>query len=436
MILSLLDVLAFVLDWGYVLLFFWMLHTFLPVRKPWPLRLAAVVACSQLAVVVIYSNDLAGLLGAMAGFFVYVAVFHRGQWMKKAAAVLVFYPALIAVNYLMQDAGAAVFFAYTGAPGDTYQGWTESDWFWSTLIHTLSLLARLGFWVGAWVFLRRKLQRISESLTASMWWMVDAVMLAPFVCIVIIIYFMPENMAIVYPVCLASIFSSFGCVYVAAYICDALQDRYRAQALEKQQAYYRDRLRDEERVRSIYHDMKNHLTMLQAFAARGETDTLTQYLSTCSEQLVQPGYVHTGNPEIDGILNYKLEHAHQLGAKLELDISLPERLTASPFDLNVILGNLLDNAVEGLARSGEKRLSLSLRFDRGMLFLRLTNTYDGVALKTGELEGGVYRSRKDESGHGLGLSIVRRTVEKYHGQLRLEDTGTLFTAEAVLYLDS
>ena len=71
-----------------------------------------------------------------------------------------------------------------------------------------------------------------------------------------------------------------------------------------------------------------------------------------------------------------------------------------------------------------------------MLFLRLTNTYDGVALKTGELEGGVYRSRKDESGHGLGLSIVRRTVEKYHGQLRLEDTGTLFTAEAVLYLDS
>ena len=89
-----------------------------------------------------------------------------------------------------------------------------------------------------------------------MWWMVDAVMLAPFVCIFIIIYFMPEEMAIVYPVCFASIFSSFGCIYVAAYICDSLQDRYRAQALEKQQAYYKDRLRDEERVRSIYHDIE------------------------------------------------------------------------------------------------------------------------------------------------------------------------------------
>ena len=228
------------------------------------------------------------------------------------------------------------------------------------------------------------------------------------------------------------------------YVLDRLEEYssacYERELLEQQNRAYRAQFdlmqQSEHQVRALRHDMKNHLTMLQAFAARGETDTLTQYLSTCSEQLVQPGYVHTGNPEIDGILNYKLEHAHQLGAKLELDISLPERLTASPFDLNVILGNLLDNAVEGLARSGEKRLFLSLRFDRGMLFLRLTNTYDGVALKTGELEGGVYRSRKDESGHGLGLSIVRRTVEKYHGQLRLEDTGTLFTAEAVLYLDS
>ena len=111
MIITLLDVLSFVVEWAYALLFFWILHTFLPVRKPWPLRLAAVVVCAQLSVVVIYSNDLPGLLGAMVGFFGYVAVFHRGRWMKKVAAVLVFYPALIAVNYLMQDAGSNLFFA-------------------------------------------------------------------------------------------------------------------------------------------------------------------------------------------------------------------------------------------------------------------------------------------------------------------------------------
>ena len=48
MIITLLDVLSFVVEWAYALLFFWILHTFLPVRKPWPLRLAAVVVCAQL----------------------------------------------------------------------------------------------------------------------------------------------------------------------------------------------------------------------------------------------------------------------------------------------------------------------------------------------------------------------------------------------------
>lgn len=312
MIITLLDVLSFVVEWAYALLFFWILHTFLPVRKPWPLRLAAVVVCAQLSVVVIYSNDLPGLLGAMMGFFGYVAVFHRGRWMKKVAAVLVFYPALIAVNYLMQDAGSNLFFAYTGAPGEPGPGWTESDWFWSTLIHTLSLLARLGFWVGAWAFLRRKLKRIAESLTAAMWWMVDAVMLAPFVCIFIIIYFMPEEMAIVYPVCFASIFSSFGCIYVAAYICDSLQDRYRAQALEKQQAYYKDRLRDEERVRSIYHDMKNHLLVLQA--QTGGSQALHQAAQDLQVQLeAYESYQHTGNEYLDIVLRDKAKAAREKG---------------------------------------------------------------------------------------------------------------------------
>ena len=312
MIITLLDVLSFVVEWAYALLFFWILHTFLPVRKPRPLRLAAVVVCAQLSVVVIYSNDLPGLLGAMVGFFGYVAVFHRGRWMKKVAAVLVFYPALIAVNYLMQDAGSNLFFAYTGAPGEPGPGWTESDWFWSTLIHTLSLLARLGFWVGAWAFLRRKLKRIAESLTAAMWWMVDAVMLAPFVCIFIIIYFMPEEMAIVYPVCFASIFSSFGCIYVAAYICDSLQDRYRAQALEKQQAYYKDRLRDEERVRSIYHDMKNHLLVLQA--QTGGSQALHQAAQDLQVQLeAYESYQHTGNEYLDIVLRDKAKAAREKG---------------------------------------------------------------------------------------------------------------------------
>ena len=74
---------------------------------------------------------------------------------------------------------------------------------------------------------------------------VDVLMLAPFVAIATILLFMPENILIVYPICAASIVSSFGCIYLAAYICNSVQTAYYAQELEMKQAYYRGRISDE-----------------------------------------------------------------------------------------------------------------------------------------------------------------------------------------------
>ena len=427
MIITLLDVLSFVVEWAYALLFFWILHTFLPVRKPRPLRLAAVVVCAQLSVVVIYSNDLPGLLGAMVGFFGYVAVFHRGRWMKKVAAVLVFYPALIAVNYLMQDAGSNLFFAYTGAPGEPGPGWTESDWFWSTLIHTLSLVARLGFWVGAWAFLRRKLKRIAESLTAAMWWMVDAVMLAPFVCIFIIIYFMPEEMAIVYPVCFASIFSSFGCIYVAAYICDSLQDRYRAQALEKQQAYYKDRLRDEERVRSIYHDMKNHLLVLQA--QTGGSQALHQAAQDLQVQLeAYESYQHTGNEYLDIVLRDKAKAAREKGIDFTAVTPFADGGFLAPLDISTLFGNALDNAIEASEKlpEGQRLITLQGKRIRDMLLVTVENRAQPESTPA---QG---TSKGDPFLHGFGIPNMRQAAERYGGQIQFQQSGETFRLKLLL----
>lgn len=63
-----LDILSFGLEWGYVLVFCWMLHTFLPLRRNRALRVLAFFACSFLAPAVIYSNDLPGLIGVLTGF--------------------------------------------------------------------------------------------------------------------------------------------------------------------------------------------------------------------------------------------------------------------------------------------------------------------------------------------------------------------------------
>ena len=161
-----LDILSFGLEWGYGLVFWWMLHTFLPLRRNRALRILAFFACGFLAPAIIYSNDLPGLIGVLSGFGAYVALFHRGRWMEKLSAVLVFCPALIAVNYMTQDAGSRLFFGLTHAPSEQSQGWTQQELLASTAVHTLFMLLRLLFWTGAWLLLKKHLRRITSDLTA------------------------------------------------------------------------------------------------------------------------------------------------------------------------------------------------------------------------------------------------------------------------------
>ncbi len=227
-----LDTVTFLLACAYGFVFFVILKTFLPLRETKGLKILALFILLPLADVTIYSNDLANLLGALLGFAIYIALLHRGRPLQKLTALLVFYPSLIAVNYLMQDIGCRLFFWSTGAPNLDSGGWTDRMWLLSTAFHTCSLFLRLLFWIAVWIFMKKYLTRISQSLTKRMWIIVDTLMLAPFVAIFTIIYFLPENAVIVYPICAASIFSSFGALYLAAYISDSLQTAYRARTLE------------------------------------------------------------------------------------------------------------------------------------------------------------------------------------------------------------
>lgn len=331
-----LEILSFLFAWGYSFVFFWILQTFLPLRKNWFAKIAAFLVCGYLADFIIYSNDLDGLLGTMVLFFSYVLIFYYGTLMEKISVLLVFYPALIAINYLMLDIGGRLFFATTQA---NYAEVVQSPEIMliSTAIHTVSLLLRLVFWIGAWLILRKFLSKITSHLNTKMWLIIDMLMLASFVAIFTIIYFMPENTAIVYPICGASIFSSFGCMYLASYICEAMQTAYHAQELEMQRNYYKDRIRDEERVRSVYHDMKNHLLLLQTQAGNGQDvqDSIQELKNQIQEY---ENYHHTGNEFLDIIIRDKAKAAKERNIDFSVVISFEAGSFVGPLDISTIFG--------------------------------------------------------------------------------------------------
>lgn len=185
------------------------------------------------------------------------------------------------------------------------------------------------------------------------------------------------------------------------------------------------------RLRALRHDMKNHMLHLQAELQKGHVEDALHYLEEMGAELQNPvEYVKTGNREVDSLLNYKLRRAEQVLSEVEQDIRVPMEWLPKSFDINVILGNLLDNAIEAAGESERKWLKFVLRADKGVLLIQIANSCDLAPRKTGRR----FLSTKAEAGeHGVGLQSVKRMVEKRKGNIEFTYEEGVFLAEVLLY---
>lgn len=420
------DAISFLLQWGSGFVFFWNLKTFLPLRESRPARILAAFLGSYLASVIVYVHDPYALFWAMLGFLAYAAVFYRGGWMEKLTAVLVFYPVLIAVNYLTMDMGARLFFGLTGVH-DRNVGWTSQVQMVNDTIYIGFLLLRLLFWLGTWALLGKYLKQISAVLTGKLWLMIDALMLAPVVAIFTVLLCLPEEAAIAYPICTAAIFSSFGGIYIVTYLCGAVQTACHARELEQKQKYWQDRLRDEERVRGIYHDMKNHLLILQAQADHPRE--ISHAIENLREQIGSyETYLPTGNEYLDILIRDKAQAARQKGIDFNAVIQLEDGGFLDPLDISTIFGNALDNAMEASEKLPPEQRLITVKAARvrDMLVITVENNRLPGPAPTGQT------TKEDAFAHGFGLSNIRKAVQKYDGQCTVTAADARFTLKILL----
>lgn len=181
-------------------------------------------------------------------------------------------------------------------------------------------------------------------------------------------------------------------------------------------------------MRGWRHDFHNHIQTMKAHLLLGQTQELERYLNQLDEDLTQVDTViKTGNIMMDAILNSKISLIRAQGIAANFKASVPEKLSVGEVDLCVLIGNLLDNAMEG---EDERRfIRLYIGILRQQLYISVSNSAGRAIRKHGDR----YLSEKNSS-HGLGLIRIDRIVDKYKGYVERQNEEGVFVTEILLPL--
>ena len=162
-----------------------------------------------------------------------------------------------------------------------------------------------------------------------------------------------------------------------------------------------------------------------------ETKGLSQYAQSLTQQLQDNQSIsNTGLLALDSLINYKLGPLSEEDIRITYQPHISSDIPIHDFDLTIILGNLIDNALEALEKvpCGQKELSLLISYDKGRLVIQLKNSY------IGKLEKSLNTTKANKQYHGIGLKNVRSVVRKYKGTLDISFDKGIFNVEVILYL--
>lgn len=209
-----------------------------------------------------------------------------------------------------------------------------------------------------------------------------------------------------------------------------IQIRHTLRLIETSNQAYQNQIKimeeSQKNIRFLRHDMKNHMFKVKKLISIGEYGRASGYIDEMTQSMsVDDEYVNTGNDDVDCLLNYKLSIAKDIGIEFVCDVMLPEKLIVTPFDLTIILGNLLDNALNALKMSDNKYMTISIKYLKGAIRIELVNTYN----KEYELN----KIKDGNNEHGLGILSVEKALEKYHGILKHSQTDNKYYANVFMY---
>ena len=293
-------------------------------------------------------------------------------------------------------------------------------------------LARPAVFGTLWLLLRRRFPAQQVRLSRRLWKLVLALAAMPLCALIAVVLLtfqkyesdavsalaLNQGLAVLPFVLVTSIVLLFAVLILADH--ERLEQSSRLAGLRE--VYYQGLRQQERQVRQLRHDLRNHLTVVQGLLEKGDAQGAAGYLDQLSgSPALRGGRRFCENETANVVLAAKAEIMERSGITADFAVSLPRELPMADTDLAALLGNALDNAIEGVEGTGEKRITLRCRVDKGLLMLRVENPVGT------EINPDLATTKADKSAHGFGIPGMREIAERYHGTLEVGVADNQFT---------
>jgi len=187
-------------------------------------------------------------------------------------------------------------------------------------------------------------------------------------------------------------------------------------------------------MRGWRHDYHNHIQVLKANLELKEYKEIGNYLEMLDHDLrAVDNVLKTGNIMVDAILNSKLSMMKERKIRANATAIVPSNVSISGIDLSVLIGNILDNAMEAclmIPEEEERFIRIYIDIVKKQLYIAVTNSMKGTANKNGKR----YLTSK-QGFHGFGLMRIDSIVSKYGGYCNRQSEQGVFATEVMLPIE-
>ena len=159
-------------------------------------------------------------------------------------------------------------------------------------------------------------------------------------------------------------------------------------------------------------------------------EKIDDYLKKMEGIVLDTGGDLTGNKTVDALLYQKRKQAEEEKIKWECDVQMPKDCCINEFDLCVLLGNILDNALEACGRMQQEEcrfIKIQAKAVKKCFLIEVKNSMD----RTEKYAEG-FTNKGDSQEHGIGLLNVSDVVCRYNGAVRKEAEKGIFVISVLM----